>query len=69
MSNEWVEISLEKERKMKFKSDPDGLLLLTNVTHYKRRSKGVMLKCDQGVVYFETDDVSYIISDCDDWVV
>jgi len=67
MSNEWTRINLEKTRKIATKSG--GLLHLSNVTHFKKRSHGFMLKCDQGIVYIETDDVSYIISDCDDWIV
>ncbi len=69
MSDKWIDINLEKSRKMMFKSDPNSYLELTNVTHFKKRAHGCMLKCDQGVVYFENDDVSHIISDCDDWVV
>jgi hypothetical protein len=69
MSNKWIEINTEKTRKIMFKSDPNTYLTLTNVTHFKKRSHGCMLKCDEGVVYFETDDVSHIISECDDWVV
>ncbi len=69
MSNKWIKIELEKTRKMMFKSDPSAYLELTNVTHFKKRSHGFMLKCDQGIVYFQNDDVSHIISDCKDWVV
>ena len=68
MSKEWIEIKLEKTRKIMFKRHPSDLNL-TNVTHFKNRKHGFMLKCDQGVVYVENDDVSNIISDCDDWIV
>lgn len=70
MDNSWTKISLEKTRKMAFKSNPGEYLVLNNVTHFKvRDTKGCMLKCDQGIVYFEKDDVSHIISECEDWVV
>ena len=69
MTNEWIEIENESKRVMYFKSNPNAPLHLTNVTHYKKRSHGSMLKCDQGIVYFEADDVSRIISQCADWVV
>ncbi len=67
-SNGWIEIQLEKTRVIAFKSQSDKLEL-TNVTHAKKRNHGYMLKCDQGLVYFETNDVSWIISDCEDWVI
>ena len=67
--SEWVKVNLEKVRTIAFKSDKEARLHLTNVTHYKKRSHGFMLKCDQGVVYIENDDVSHIISDCEDWIV
>jgi len=68
MNKDWIEVNLEKTRKMMFQSNPGQYLELTNVTHYKKREHGYMLKCDQGIVYFEKDDVSHIISNCTDWV-
>ena len=68
MSNEWKKVNTEKIRLITFKSDPSLPLRLTNVTHFKKRSHGCMLKCDQGIVYFENDDVSHIISVCEDWL-
>jgi len=69
MKKEWIEINKEATRKIMFKSNPDNYQYFTNVTHFKKRSHGFMLKCDQGVVYCENDDISHIISDCDDWIV
>lgn len=69
MENPWMRIDTEKTRVMAFKSQPGVPLNLTNVTHFKKREHGGMLKCDQGIVYFEFDDVAYIVSDCKDWMV
>lgn len=66
--SDWIEINIEKRRTIYFKSRPEPLAL-SNVTHYKKRNHGFMLKCHQGVVYCETDDISCIVSECDDWVV
>lgn len=65
----WIDIDHEITRKTMLKSNPGEYVELTNVTHFRERSHGFLLKCDQGVVYFEKDDISHIISDCDDWVV
>lgn len=67
--NKWIKITPEVTRQMMFKSNPGRILTLNNVTHYRKRDHGVNLKCDEGIVYFETDDVSWIISDCEDWIV
>lgn len=65
----WIDIDCEQTRKTMLKSNPGEYIELTNVTQFKERAHGFMLKCDQGVVYFEKDDISHIISDCEDWVV
>jgi len=69
MKNSWVEVNTEKTRKIYLKSQPGKPMVFHNVTHFKNRDTGCMLKCDEGVVYFERDDVSLIISDVDDWIV
>lgn len=66
--NEWIEIEEEARRTIYFKSRPEPLTL-SKVTHIKKRSHGFMLKCKQGIVYCENDDVSCIVSECEDWVV
>ena len=64
----WIE-HVESKRTTVLKSNV-GVVVLTNITHFKERSHGFTLKCDQGLVYFEKDDISYIIcKGCDDWVV
>ena len=69
-STEWIEIDLEVTREMSFKSDQNMSVMLNNVTHYKRRDEvSAMLKCDEGIFYFQIDDVSWIKSKCKDWVV
>ena len=68
-ANPWIQINLEKRRQTMLKSNPGEYITLSNVTHFKERSHGFLLKCHQGVVYFEKDDISHIISDCDDWIV
>ncbi len=69
MKNVWIEVNTEKTRKMYFKSQTVNPVVFHNVTHFKNRDTGGMFKCDEGVVYFEKDDVSLIISDVGDWVV
>lgn len=69
MDADWVQVNTEKTRKIYLKSHPNIVVTLHNVTHFKYRDTGCMLKCDEGVVYFERDDISLIISDVDDWIV
>ncbi len=66
---DWTEVDLEPVRKMMFKSNPGVYVYFYNVTHIKKRTNGTMIRCDQGVVYFQNDDVSHIVSECEDWVV
>lgn len=66
--SEWVDIDLEVTRVIYFKSRKEPITL-TNVTQFKMRGHGFLLKCDQGIVYCEKDDISCIISDCTDWKV
>lgn len=66
--NEWIEIEKETTRRVMTKSNHGIYQEFTNVTHFKKRSHGWLIRCDQGVVYFESDDVSHIISACNDWV-
>lgn len=69
MKHEWKEIKFEKTRKTVLKSQPCDCILLHDVTHFQERSHGFLLKCKEGIAYFEKDDIACIISDCDDWVV
>lgn len=68
-NNEWVEIQVEPTRYVMFKSNPGVYQVFHNVTHFKKRSHGWTIKCKEGVVYCENDDISHIISHCEDWLV
>jgi hypothetical protein len=66
---DWVKINTETRRVIKTKSDPHGQVVLNYVTHYKKREHGFCLKYEKGIAYFEENDISFILSDVDDWVV
>jgi len=66
---EWIEVKKEKTRKVMTKSYPGVYQEFTNVTHFKMRNNGWQIRCDQGIVFFQKDDISSIVSDCEDWVI
>jgi len=68
-SNDWVKINHEKTRRVVTKSNPGICQDFSNVTHFKMKTNGWLIKCDAGVVYFAKDDISFIMSACDDWTV
>ena len=67
--NSWIKVNTELERKMAFKSS-DEVITLYEVTHYREYNEvASMIKHKDGVFFFMNDDVSWIASQVDDWII